>query len=68
MHKDDTKYLEAYEKMLDAWMTFLSDGVDLLVEGTLKQNAVDIFNSFLKCHLSPPDGTRNQVCTLCCVE
>ena len=61
MHKDDTMYLEAYEKMLDAWMTFLSDGVDLLVEGALKHNAIDIFNAFLKCHLSSPDGIRNQV-------
>ena len=57
-------YLEAYEKMLDAWMTFLADGVELLVEGALKHNAIDIFNAFLKCHLSPPDGSRNQVYVL----
>ena len=64
MHRDDTLYMEAYEKMLDAWMTFLSDGVDLLVEDALKHNAVQIFDAFLKCHLSPPDGSRNQVCLM----
>ncbi len=61
MHKDDTLYLDAYEKMLDAWMTFLGDGAELLVEGALKHNAIEIFNGYLKCHLSPPDGTRSQV-------
>ncbi len=55
---DETLFMEAYEKTLDAWMTFLNDGVDLLVEGALKQNAVDIFNGFLKCHLS--DGSGGQ--------
>ncbi len=60
MHKDDTLYQEAYEKMLDSWMSFLTESRDMR-EGALSQPATDIFNSYLQCHISSPDGTRNQV-------
>ena len=60
LHKDETLYMEAYEKTLDGWMTFLNDTQDL-EEGALKQHAIEVVNTYLQCHLAPPDGTRRQV-------
>lgn len=60
MHKEDSLYPEAYEKVLDAWMTFVQGEAEL-PKGTLQPHAIQVFNAYLQCHLSPPDGTRNQV-------
>ncbi|KAK6169678.1 hypothetical protein SNE40_020678 [Patella caerulea] len=61
LHKDDTIYMEGYEKMLETWMQLISD-VKSLPEGALKPQASQIFNSYLQCHISPPDGIRSQNC------
>ena len=60
MDADDSLYREAYEKVLDAWMSFIV-AVDILPPGCLTQHATTIFNSFVQCHLAAPDGTRGQV-------
>ena len=60
MHKDDSLYPEAYEKVLESWMTFVQ-GESELPAGTLQPHAIQVFNAYVQCHLSPPDGTRNQV-------
>ena len=60
MHKDDTLYMEAFEKTLDAYTTFINSAPDL-PKGILDEHAAEIFNTYLQCHLSPPDGTRGNV-------
>ena len=52
--------MEAYEKMLDSWMTLLLYSHEC-GDIPFKPQAVDMFNSYLQCHLSVPDGIRNQV-------
>lgn len=49
MCADDCLYMEAFERMLDIW-----DTVNVCNENSF----VQIFNTYLQCHLSPPDGSR----------
>uniref|UniRef100_A0A1B6DRC6 Exportin-4 n=2 Tax=Clastoptera arizonana TaxID=38151 RepID=A0A1B6DRC6_9HEMI len=55
----DSLFTEAFDTMLKAWMSILDD-FQLLPEDFVKQSAVQIFNTYLKCHLSPPDGNRRS--------
>ncbi|XP_064627537.1 exportin-4-like isoform X2 [Lineus longissimus] len=59
MHKDDKPYTEAYEKLLDSWAALLADP-EFIPPGTLHEQAVEIINSYLQCHLGPPNGLRGQ--------
>ncbi|GAB1608778.1 exportin-4-like [Argonauta hians] len=59
--KDETIHMEAYERMLEAWMQIISN-VRNFPRGFLRSQAVEVFNSYLQCHLTPPDGTRSQMC------
>lgn len=60
VNKDETIHMEAYEKMLEAWMQFISNTRNF-PPGFLRTQSIEIFNSYLQCHLSPPEGIRNQV-------
>jgi len=61
MHKDDTIHMEAYERLLETWMELLVSKKDNVPMATVKREAVHVFNSYLQCHISPPDGCRVQV-------
>lgn len=53
---EDCLYMEAFEKMLEIWSSILSKkwfDMDFC-----RQRSIQIFNVYVKCHLSPPDGTR----------
>ena len=63
MKKEDSLFNEAYEKILESWMSFLQASKDGLPSGALAPHAVQLFDTYVHCHLSPPDGTRNQVNT-----
>ena len=52
--------MESYEKLLDAWLLFI-DGQEKYPIDLLKRYGVEVFNKYIQCHLSPPDGTRGQV-------
>lgn len=52
--------MEAFEHILEAWSSILQD-VQYYPEQIIKESSVQIFNQFLKTHLSPPDGTRPVV-------
>ena len=55
-------YFEAFDKVLESWMKFVEPMSDLPAN-TLPSHAVDIFNTFVHCHLAQPDGSRNVVYT-----
>ncbi|XP_012251237.1 exportin-4-like [Athalia rosae] len=57
MCADDCLYMEAFEHMLEAWISVLSEA-HLFPSEFCKQSSAQIFNTYLRCHLSPPDGTR----------
>lgn len=57
MCADDFMRMEAFECLLETWISGPME-LSMFSEEFLKHSAVQIFNTYLKCHLSPPDGTR----------
>lgn len=53
--------MEAYEKLLETWMELLMSKKDNVPMETVKKEALNVFNSYVQCHISPPDGCRVQV-------
>uniref|UniRef100_A0A3P8VNP3 Exportin-4 n=1 Tax=Cynoglossus semilaevis TaxID=244447 RepID=A0A3P8VNP3_CYNSE len=58
LDKDDMIYMEAYDKLLESWLTLVQDN-EHFPRGCFVQPAVQVFNSYIQCHLAAPDGTRN---------
>ncbi|XP_044524907.1 exportin-4 [Gracilinanus agilis] len=58
LDKDDMVYMEAYDKLLESWLTLVQDDKHFH-KGFFTQHAVQVFNSYIQCHLAAPDGTRN---------
>ncbi|KAF4517549.1 hypothetical protein B566_EDAN005113 [Ephemera danica] len=56
---EDRRYMEAFDHLLEAWVSVLQ-GAHLYPADFCKQPSIDIFNTYLRCHLAPPDGTRGQ--------
>lgn len=52
--------MEAYDKLLESWLTLVQDE-EHFPRGCFVQPAVQVFNSYIQCHLAAPDGTRNLV-------
>ncbi|KAG2456786.1 XPO4 protein, partial [Polypterus senegalus] len=51
-------YMEAYDKLLESWLTLVQDDKHFH-KGFFVQHAVQVFNSYIHCHLAAPEGTRN---------
>lgn len=62
LDKDDMVYMEAYDKLLESWLTLVQDE-EHFPRGCFVQPAIQVFNSYIQCHLAAPDGTRNLVRT-----
>ncbi|XP_076466305.1 exportin-4-like isoform X2 [Babylonia areolata] len=56
---DDTLHMEAYEKLLDTWLTFVEEK-DTLPSSLIQPQAAKIFSSYMMSHLSPPHGNRSK--------
>lgn len=54
---DDCLYMEAMERMFETWICILSSPY-VFPPDFCKQSSIQIFNIYLRCHLSPPDGMR----------
>lgn len=52
--------MEAFDNMLKAWTTVLGD-YQLFPENFCQESCLQIFNTYLQSHLSPPDGARRVV-------
>ncbi|XP_067013326.2 exportin-4 isoform X2 [Anabrus simplex] len=57
--EEDRLYMEAFDHMLEAWISVLHDS-QVFPNDFCKQSSIRIFDTYLKGHLSPPDGTRGQ--------
>jgi hypothetical protein len=55
--------MEAYESMLETWMELVNKMKDICLD-SLKPRAVEVFNTYIQCHISAPEGTRTQVCNI----
>lgn len=60
LDKDDMVYMEAFDKLLESWLTLVQDE-EHFPRGCFVQPAIQVFNSYIQCHLAAPDGTRNLV-------
>lgn len=59
MCADDCMYMEAFESILETWVSATTDAITPIFPIELsKQSGIQIFNTYLQYHLSPPDGTR----------
>ncbi|KAL8573476.1 hypothetical protein ACOMHN_047747 [Nucella lapillus] len=54
---DDTIHMEAYEKLLDTWLTFVEER-DCLPSPLIQPPAAKVFSAYMMCHLGPPHGNR----------
>ena len=57
---DDTLHMEAYEKLLDTWLSLVED-TDSFPSSLIQPQAAKVFSSYMMCHLSPPHGNRQTV-------
>lgn len=54
---EDAIYNEALEKILEAWLLVLQ-GKEFFPREAIQEYSMQIFNKYLQCHLSAPDGIR----------
>ncbi|GLV31188.1 hypothetical protein CBL_12263 [Carabus blaptoides fortunei] len=59
---EDKYHMEAFDNILEAWSSLFQDVHSLPVD-VVKQCSMQIFNTYLQCHLAPPHGTRINVDT-----
>ncbi|KAK7073379.1 Exportin-4 [Halocaridina rubra] len=57
---EDQLYMEAFEQMLHSWASILQENSNCN-SAQIKQSATLIFDTYLKCHLAPPDGSRRPI-------
>ncbi|CAL4214717.1 unnamed protein product, partial [Meganyctiphanes norvegica] len=57
---EDQLYMEAFEQMLQSWACILQESSSCS-SAQVKQSATLIFDTYLKCHLAPPEGSRVPV-------
>lgn len=53
---DDRIYMEAFDNILEAWSSLLTGSH--FPQELIEQLSIQIFNSYLRSHLSPPEGIR----------
>ncbi|KAK1797622.1 hypothetical protein P4O66_007918 [Electrophorus voltai] len=58
LDKDDMVYMEAYDKLLESWLKLAQED-EHFPRGCFVEPAVQVFNSYIQCHLAAPEGTRN---------
>lgn len=52
--------MEAFDNMLEAWTSIIPKYTESSNDN-LVQSAMQIFNTYLKCHIAPPDGCRGNL-------
>ncbi|KAG1701259.1 Exportin-4 [Nymphon striatum] len=65
IQKDDQIFMEAFETILEAWSPFVHDEIPI---DCVTEHVIEIFNCFVKCHLSPPDGSHSEIVDGDCEE
>lgn len=60
MCQDDQMYLEAFNNILRPWVSIIANSNQYFPEELCKSASIQIFNTYLKCHISPPNGTKTS--------
>ncbi|KRT80011.1 hypothetical protein AMK59_6438, partial [Oryctes borbonicus] len=56
---DNKYYMESFDNMLEAWTSILKEYKDV-ENDYLAMVSMRVFNTYLQCHLAPPDGSRRH--------
>lgn len=56
---EEKLFMEAFDNILEAWSSLLQDVQSLPID-IVKQCSVQIFNTYLQCHLAAPHGNREN--------
>lgn len=56
---EDKYYIESFDGMLEAWTNILQE-YQSSTDKLLSNSATQILNTYLQCHLAPPDGMRKS--------
>lgn len=51
-------FVESFNNILRPWVSIIANSNQCFPEEICKNAAMQIFNTYLKCHLSPPNGTK----------
>ncbi|VVC37256.1 Hypothetical protein CINCED_3A011540 [Cinara cedri] len=59
IHHDDQMFFEAFNNILRPWASIIvNSNQSIFQEDICKKSSFVIFDTYLKCHLSPPKGTK----------
>jgi len=51
-------FFEAFNNILRPWVSIIENGNQSFPEELCKSASMQILNTYLKCHISPPNGTK----------
>lgn len=54
-------FFEAFNNILRPWVSIIANSNQYFPEELCKSASVQILNTYLKCHISPPNGTKTSV-------
>jgi len=52
-------FLEAFNIILRPWVSIIGNNNQSFPEDLCKSASIQILNTYLKCHISPPNGIKN---------
>lgn len=53
-------FFEAFNNILRPWVSIIANSNQSFPEELCKSASMQIFNTYLKCHISPPNGTKTS--------
>jgi len=56
-------FLEAFNNILQPWVSIIENSAQFFPEELCKSSIIQILNTYLKCHISPPNGTKTSIVT-----
>ncbi|XP_025409215.1 exportin-4-like isoform X2 [Sipha flava] len=59
--QDDQMFFEAFNNILRPWVSIIANSNQSFPEELCKNASIQIFNTYLKCHISPPYGTKTSI-------
>ncbi|CAI6367793.1 unnamed protein product [Macrosiphum euphorbiae] len=58
LSQDDQMFFEAFNNILRPWVSIIANSNQSFPEELCKSASIQILNTYLKCHISPPNGTK----------
>ncbi|XP_026810149.1 exportin-4-like [Rhopalosiphum maidis] len=58
LSQDDQMFFEAFNNILRPWVSIIANSNQSFPEQLCKSASIQILNTYIKCHISPPNGTK----------